>query len=428
MNILLDIGTVLAEAVSFYMLLDSFMTANNFTKKHSYLKYLVFIVILSATVNMNLGLIGNFLAFIIVCFICSFFYIGNIRNKIIISVSFFGVSCAIEYLVGAAIMAITSINPAEFSSKEEYYIIGSVVSKILTLLITKIICVLFSKRQAAYTSYWLILMTIPVTNILLLTSMIFFFESTTPDSVIALGLAMSGILYSDIIVFYLYDKLIDMFELKLNNSMLTHQINMQDKSIKAVSKENTEALSLRHDFDNHILILKTLISENNYDEVIKYLNEFKNNGVVDRIINTGCLPLDAILNAKFSEANNMGITIECNVKPIPSDLKLSGIDACMLLGNLLDNAIEGCSKSSVDKRNIYFGIAYISEQLIIEIRNYTEKNVKFINDLPVTDKIDTYNHGIGIKNIMEVVEKYNGICKMSCTDNEFKTNIVLFEI
>lgn len=426
MNILLDIGTVLAEAVSFFMLLDGFMTKKEFAKRYSFLKYLVFIVVLSITANMNLGLIGNFLAFIIVCFSCSFFYTGNMKNRIIISVSFFGIGCALEYIVGAAIMAVTAISPTEFSLKEEYYMIGSVVSKILTLLITKIICILFSKRQATYTSYWLILMTIPVINILLLISMIFFFESTSPNAVVALGIAMCGILYSDIIVFYLYDKLIDMFELRLKNAMLTQQIDVQDESIRAAFKENTKTQSIKHDFNNHLLILKTMIAQNKNEEVIKYLNEFSNNIEVDKIINSGCIPLDAILNAKFGEAKQKGIEIECNINPIPSDLNISGIDACMLFGNLLDNAIEACDE--ISNKKIYFGIGYISEQLVIETRNYTKKKVKFIDNLPISDKADKLNHGIGTRNIIEVVNKYNGICKMECDGNEFKTTIVLFEV
>ena len=100
----------------------------------------------------------------------------------------------------------------------------------------------------------------------------------------------------------------------------------------------------------------------------------------------------------------------------------------MLLGNLFDNAIEGCLELEPEKRKIIFDILFRQRQLFIGIRNTTDKKVEFANGKPLTDKSDKINHGIGINNITEVVERYNGIFRASCHNGFYETNIILFDI
>ena len=429
MQIIINIGVLCAEAVSLFMIFNSFMTESEFSKRYPYLKYAVFFIILFTSGMMNLGLVLNILVFVAVCLICSLFYIGYKRNKVIISVAYFGAGCALEYITCAIIMLFTSAKPIDLMMETQYNMIGSVISKILLLLLTKLICLFFGKKQVGYSSYWLMLMTIPIINIVFLISMVFFFESTSPDATLALGLAMSGIIYSDVIVFYIYDKLIDMFELRLKNSMLTYQIDEQKKSIESQSKDVDKAMSIRHDFGNHIKILQALLDERHYEDADNYIKEMGlYNSSVEKIIDTGNLSMDAIINAKIIEARNKDIVVKCNIMPIPEELNLTGVECCMLFGNLFDNAIEGCIDNDSKHREIYFGITYKVSQLIVEVKNYTKKNIKFIDNVPITDKKNPSNHGIGIKNILEVVHNHNGICTMECVDNVFKTDIVLFDM
>ena len=100
----------------------------------------------------------------------------------------------------------------------------------------------------------------------------------------------------------------------------------------------------------------------------------------------------------------------------------------MLLGNLFDNAIEGCAGVEPGGRKIFFDILFEQNQLFIGIKNTTDKQPKFKNGLPITDKADTSNHGIGLKNITEVVQKYNGIMRASCENGIYETDIVLFDV
>ena len=80
------------------------------------------------------------------------------------------------------------------------------------------------------------------------------------------------------------------------------------------------------------------------------------------------------------------------------------------------------------KRQIVFDIFFRQNQLFIGIKNSTYKQIEFVNGIPQTDKADKAYHGIGLKNITEVVEKYNGIMRASCENGIYETNIVLFDV
>ena len=77
-----------------------------------------------------------------------------------------------------------------------------------------------------------------------------------------------------------------------------------------------------------------------------YLNELDQDlTTVDTVIKTGNVMVDAILNSKISVAASKGIAVEAKaVVPEKLDTALSEVDVCLIVGNLMDNAIEACMK------------------------------------------------------------------------------------
>ena len=128
--------------------------------------------------------------------------------------------------------------------------------------------------------------------------------------------------------------------------------------------------TLRHDFKNHLQVMKAHLELEEYRELGEYIVSLSDALVeVEKLIETGNVRLDAILNSKISLARSLEIGV--NVKVVlPPRLPVTDYDLCTLLGNLLDNAIEGCqTQREGEERFLRVYIGLLKEQLYISVSN-----------------------------------------------------------
>ena len=180
----------------------------------------------------------------------------------------------------------------------------------------------------------------------------------------------------------------------------------------------------RHDYHNHIQSLKGYLSLNKVEQMKNYLNELETDlDSIDTLYHSGNLQLDSILNAKLAIAEKGQIRIHCDAS-IPPQLHVSDLDLCVILGNLLDNAIESCRKiKDPDERFIRVYIGILKKQLYILITNATSETVKQRTDHYFTTKRG--DHGHGLKRVDQVVKKYDGYLNRQNEPGIFATEIVL---
>ena len=180
----------------------------------------------------------------------------------------------------------------------------------------------------------------------------------------------------------------------------------------------------RHDYHNHIQSLKGYLSLNKVEQMKNYLNELETDlDSIDTLYHSGNLQLDSILNAKLAIAEKGQIRIHCDAS-IPPQLHVSDLDLCVILGNLLDNAIESCRKiKDPDERFIRVYIGILKKQLYISITNATSETVKQRTDHYFTTKRG--DHGHGLKRVDQVVKKYDGYLNRQNEPGIFATEIVL---
>ena len=98
----------------------------------------------------------------------------------------------------------------------------------------------------------------------------------------------------------------------------------------------------RHDYHNHMQVMKAQLALGNLNEIQEYLNALeKELDHVDTLVKSGNLMVDAILNSKLTLARRQSISVNCKVK-VPEKLPIEDVDLCVILGNLMDNALEAC--------------------------------------------------------------------------------------
>lgn len=179
----------------------------------------------------------------------------------------------------------------------------------------------------------------------------------------------------------------------------------------------------RHDFHNHIQTVKAHLALGQTGTASDYLSRLDTDlDKVNQLVESGNVNLDAILNSKLSFAQKNEIPVDYKAK-VPASLAVSDIDLCVLIGNLIDNAVEACEKLEPDKRFMRLYIGVFKQQLYISVSNATGETVRKMDEEYITTKRG--NHGHGLKRINNIVEKYQGYIKRENEPGVFATEIML---
>ena len=214
-------------------------------------------------------------------------------------------------------------------------------------------------------------------------------------------------------------------ELEERQQKLQTYIDIKEKTYIDVVNSSLSIRKISHDIKNHNNILTTLLKENKVNEAIEYLESIKdavNNTEDFRVCNN--LIINVILKTKINKIKENNIKFITDFK-IPRELNISDFDISTLFVNLLDNAIEACEKVDIDKRFIDVKVKMLENRLIIEIENSSNIKENKIFETLITTKLDANNHGLGTKNIEEIVKKYNGNIVYKNTNFKFKTTLYL---
>lgn len=179
----------------------------------------------------------------------------------------------------------------------------------------------------------------------------------------------------------------------------------------------------RHDYHNHLQVLKADMTLKDYDKVNNYLDELeKDLDSVDTYVKSGNMMIDAILNSKLSIAEKEEIKITCKAE-VPEGIKVNDIDLCVILGNLLDNAIESCEKIDKEDRFLRIYIIVNKKQLYISVQNSAKEILDFNEKNYITNKRG--NHGLGMKRVQSLVDKYDGFLNLQNEPGIFASEVTI---
>ena len=190
---------------------------------------------------------------------------------------------------------------------------------------------------------------------------------------------------------------------------LGSQRALTEKYYEEVQAMYQQMRTWRHDYKNHLQVMKAHLD----------MGEYR----ISKVIETGNLALDAILNSKISMARAK--EIEVNVKVVlPPELSVEDSDLCILLGNLLDNAIEGCeSQKEGEKRFLRVYVGVLREQLYLSVVNSYGARIKKENGRYRSVKAS--DRGLGLLSIDSIAARYHGYVNRKNDESVFATEVLL---
>ncbi len=210
----------------------------------------------------------------------------------------------------------------------------------------------------------------------------------------------------------------------VDKRIAAYQNDLVEKHYEEVENMYRQVRGWRHDYKHHIQTMKAHLAMEQYAELESYLNELDADLMtVDTVIKTGNVRIDAALNSKLALARAKGIRV--NAKAIvPKELAIKEVDLCMIIGNLLDNAIEACLKEEDrEKQFIRVYIDILKEQLYLYVSNSMTDNIRRQGGQYLSTKRGI--HGFGLMRIDRVVKKYGGFLNRQHEEGVFATEIML---
>lgn len=211
--------------------------------------------------------------------------------------------------------------------------------------------------------------------------------------------------------------------IRLKQQISFYEIQEQELDQYAVEVETiySQMRGIRHDYRNHLQVMQTLMMENKNEELDTYIKQLTNElNQVDTIIQTGNTMIDAIVNTKLTAAKQAGIDLYATAIA-PKELSIEHVDLAIILGNLLNNAIEATTKEQSPEDFIRLYIAPMKNTLYISVTNTMTENPK-----PSFLSLKRMNkRGYGLSRIDQAVERNQGIVNRKWEDGIFATEVTL---
>lgn len=212
---------------------------------------------------------------------------------------------------------------------------------------------------------------------------------------------------------------------KAERRMAAYQQDLMEKHCEEVENMYRQTRGWRHDYRNHIQTMKAYLSMGRYEELAEYLDQLDMDlSQVDTVVKTGNVMVDAVLNSKISVARAKQIAVDAKAR-VPQHMSVAEVDLCVILGNLLDNAIEACMGIEEEsQRFIRIYIDVLQGQLYLYVLNATAGILQRRGNSYLSTK-DSREHGYGLMRMDRVVEKYHGYLDRQDEEGVFATEVLL---
>lgn len=389
---------------------------NKWREVLSYAVYYCIITFLYIVVKIPIILV---LANLLLLFGLTWNYHARMSQRILSFIYIFVIMLCLESLIAAVtgLMDHSLVNESAYRSISGLLIIR-VVSYMAALIMNNYNSVRKGIKIPAI--YWFCVVLIPLTSLYLL--LVIFSQEL---AVIHLVTSMLVVLFMNFVIFYLYENLAKVYEENTDKRLVIEQNRYYEKQLSIMKSSLESIKALKHDMKNHFSSIAYLASKYGNNEIIEYLSDVSNAVKPEhQFSSTGNTVVDSVLNFKLHEASKCGVSISIDIA-IHDQLKFGAFDMTTILGNLLDNAINGI-KTIEDNRKISILISSNFDQLAIIVKNTFDGKLKKRGARLVTTQYDETSHGYGMESINRCVKKYNGIYKYECVGNEFISSVMLF--
>ena len=401
--------------------MNIFFDRNETDRKIELASYLMYYFIISYLFLVFNNPIVNVLCNLIMFFLLTFNYKSNLKRKLIATISIYMILMTIETVV---VLLMQNFDITLESKDSDLEIVAAlIIIKIITYSVMLFLSNFKLVKNDIKVSLlqWLSIFVIPSGT---LVSALMIIMKVNDDNVTEALISIIILFIINVFVFYLYDALMKSYDEKLEKALLQQQNRAYLNQLEIIKQSQENLKEFRHNVKNHVLSLKTLIENNDNNAATDYLDSvFNSIDISDEYSKSGNNEIDSILNYKLNKADTYGIKTDININ-VPEKMNIRPFDLSVVLGNLLDNAIEATCKCN--EKIIKISAELDRNVLYINISNSFDGKLSFKGDKYVSTKVDAENHGLGLNCVQKSLEKYKGAIELRHSDNMFIVDVLLY--
>ncbi len=234
---------------------------------------------------------------------------------------------------------------------------------------------------------------------------------------------LAGILGMELLLFFSLEGTLFSYQRGFEAQTEHFQRDILSRQYEEIRDIYLNMRSWRHDYHNHLQVMKAQAAAGQMEEMKQYLDALEESlDGVDTYVKSGNLMADAILNSKLTLAVQREIKVSCKAI-LPETLSVEDVDLCVLLGNLLDNALEACEKIPAEQRFLRVYMVAVRSQLYISIQNSAKEELNFNERHYISQKRGS--HGLGMKRVEALTDKYEGYLVLANEPGIFAAELTL---
>ena len=418
---ILHYATNLIYTYTIYLLMSTFQKEEFvYPKKIKILAYFLFYIIVTTVFSFINIPIVTMLANLLCLFLLCFLYNENVLNNMQIAIITYAIlaieEISVSYVFDSNIKSI-------FKSVHHLEISIIFLGNILLLLTAILIKYFFKTKKYMEITANTPILNVVISSVTIITTFLLALKSTIDTETFTI--ISITFIFINLFSMWSYEKLTNSLNEQFKIETFKEKTKSYEKELKYMNEQISLLRKYKHDEKNHFLSIRGLIQEKSDEKALEYIDSLLDFYTSeDNYIKTKNEVLNSILNYKIKKMKDNKIKINTDIR-IRETIPLSDYHLSIILGNLIDNAIEAQMKIDEEKRNIDIKIIDEKNKFIIKLDNSYNGKIKQDDKDFITTKEDSQNHGIGIKNVKEILEKYNGVFKINFDEEKFSVYVMI---
>ena len=350
-------------------------------------------------------------AFISILVLVVVIYDGNIFSKLVVSLIVLTSGVVVENIVWRVFAGMDAAQSAA----------GNLSSNLIRLIIIFTLerYIKTNKQTRLPIGSFLNMMIISIGGVVLVNLLM---QANLENQFAMAGMCIVAII--NICTYHLYVKINEACSQEIEQITMQQQIIMYRHQFDLIEQSEEKIRLLRHDLKKHMLMLTQYMQKGNFEEAQIYAGQIAQNAkVFGEYVKTGNSGIDCIVNHMLARADQL----QCKrniVIQVPETCFMPDFDLNMLLGNLLENALEAVEKA--ENKNLDLYISYMKGVLYVSLYNTYNGLIRKKGGEHITTKNNHCGHGLGMKSVQIIVKKYHGEMKVQNTKELFKVDIVIY--
>ena len=378
----------------------------------------IYFIFHNSLINMS-GAVITFIAFSLM------FEMTKVKRFIFVPILFI-LSMFSEAMVGGMLSVATGISVEAGQKLILFNAAGVLISKMVLISIIKVIQFIVPSFGERISGYLMVpLLMLPVASFMLIYILGEFnlLEGPSPRALMA-SCAMILLAFSNIGLFFLLEYQQREEKEKNRMQLMQKQTEGQIAFYRELAERQKISNKTMHDLKNQMFALSEAMKTDS-DKTREIMESISGKiFAASPMTVTGIDAVDSLIFSKKQQMELHGIRYEQSVHISPGT-SFDPLDLCVLLGNLLDNAIEANEKVDPAKRFVSLTITQQEMWLSITITNAAVETVKLDGKTIHTTKAQKELHGFGLSSVNEIAAKYQGNCTFRSTDHDFTTYLIL---